>query len=341
MHKIKILLSIGIILVIESIFLVINLPNIRSSTVDSSQTNAEFSVIPIFTNLTSQQSNLQYFKLKVAPNKSYSLPIAINNLGPDRAYYEVSLTVAASNNKGIIDYASPSKVIKKNSLVDLSTGSNNQEVSVSSGNQKIVKFKIKIPRAGFAGTIAGGIYVKKKLSTIDKQNSAQRPLTLNQFAETVPVLLSENFEKPAKAKLTFGKISVFNAKRRITKLRLILNNASPTLFGNISLTAKIYKIRLFSKQLVLSRHYTNYQIAPFAPLSFILISKYPLERGNYQLTLNVKSGKFKQAFNNQYKIVKYSKNYQLIKRNSLLSWRCLLLYTIGLFIILISLRWWK
>lgn len=46
-----------------------------------------------------------------------------------------------------------------------------KKVTISPGSHKTIVFKIKIPKSGFPGIIAGGIYVRKELTANQKKSS--------------------------------------------------------------------------------------------------------------------------------------------------------------------------
>lgn len=314
----------------------------KMSSVNSSvvvESYPEFTALPIFTSLPEQQGSQQYFKLKVIPEKKYSLPVIINNTGKSSSSYSIKLLVAASNNKGHIDYASSPTLVQKNNLTNLAVNGANKKVTISPGSHKIIVFKIKIPKSGFPGIIAGGIYVRKELTANQKKAVLQHTVMLNQFAETIPVLLSEDFNNSVKTNLKISTITTSSSKKGINKLSLVINNSSPTLFGNTLITVKIYQLKIGLKKLVLSRNFRNLEFAPFAPLTLIVNTDRALKPGNYHFLMYVNSGKFSQSFNKKYKIVKDSKSYRLILKNDLLFNKSLLLYTIG-FVLFLYGSWW-
>ena len=108
-----------------------------------------------------------------------------------------------------------------------------QKVTVAAGQTKNITFNLKLPQDNIKGTVLGSVYVRK----VPKETAKSKGVGVrNAFAMTIPVIISEDFNK----KIT-PKLALTNAQMKsdtgVPKVVGEVSNQAPSMFGQIKVEA--------------------------------------------------------------------------------------------------------
>ncbi|MFD1671471.1 WxL protein host-binding domain-containing protein [Agrilactobacillus yilanensis] len=247
---------------------------------------------------------LDYFSLSVASNQIYPLTATVENLSSTETLdFSAQLITATTSSHGAINYTptklkrDPSaKVVLPELAVD---GVNQQNFTIGPKQKQTITFNLKIPADGITGTVLGSIYIHR----LDSPNQKKSSLTIdNQFAMVLPVAITQGPPVEIIPNLTLAGVTQTNIAGHAALIADI-HNASPVLFGQIQLNAKI----LQDNKTVLTQTDHNFQMAPNSTLGYnLLMPDKPLPKGRYLLKIRLTSGQ--KTFN-------LSKNFQITTTN--------------------------
>jgi antitoxin component of MazEF toxin-antitoxin module len=255
----------------------------------SAEEGADFTISPIFGEGQTDPA-VGYFSIKAENGGNYPLKLAIQNLNANEEQaFEVQLVRATTSNDGRINYT-PSKQQPVNdqllTLEELLPEKNShQKMTIQPNQSKEIKLELKIPKNGFEGTLLGSIYVKK----IPKPVHNSKGIGIrNAFAMTIPVIVSQNFEKKQTPKVTLTDAKI-EAETGIPKVVGVVANSSPVMFGKIHVNAWITKKDDDEK--LYEKSSDNYEMAPNSSFQYsIETEKHILKPGHYTYHLKMKSG---------------------------------------------------
>ncbi|KRM96141.1 hypothetical protein FC19_GL001214 [Liquorilactobacillus aquaticus DSM 21051] len=291
------------LIILLTLFCIFQTKVVYAKGATTSNTNAQFSITPQFTN---GQTNLRlgYYHMQVKKGGSYRLRVRIFNHNQySSVYFQAQLRNAATTTQGQINYAASQHLhhIPRNykPLPILSINGTKKRILVQAHSYKNVVFKLKVPTAGFRGTVVGGIYVTRQNTPTGTAQTKDYDEINNIFSMTLPVFLSQNFNSKYSPKLVLSKISSTSRNSRHAVLSVKVLNTSPVVFGAMRLNIKL----LSQKKVLYKKKLTNLQMAPYSklPLSLRLLNT-PKLKGTYSLTVVIHSGNFNKKIIQKFKI---------------------------------------
>ncbi len=251
---------------------------------------AQFNAMPILDDLPTVATQ-SFFNLQVTPNSTYELPVKLSNVSNETQQLTAQINNAQTGVNGIIDYSqSAAELLDPSaaSLANMVVGGRQQEVALAPGEQKIVKFPIKVPVTAFKGTVLGGITVVNQPAATTKSTFGSR----TQYAISVALTVAD--QPQPKARLTTGKVS-YNRNG----YQLSLRNEQPTLWHQAQATVTIHD----RKRQVAEYKYNNFSIAPRSAVTVVLPHK-RLPAGHYTYIFNLKAAKQMIAVKQEFTVKK-------------------------------------
>lgn len=230
-----------------------------------------------------------YFSIKGEKNTSYPVTVAVQNLTENETQdFDVQLVQATTSNNGHIDYTPSSKKMVAGglSLKDLVEDKKaTQKVTVAAGQTKNITFNLKLPQDNIKGTVLGSVYVRKVPHETAKSKGVG---VRNAFAMTIPVILSEDFNK----KIT-PKLELTNAQMKsdtgVPKVVGEVSNQAPSMFGQIKVDAWVTE-KGKSDKLYQSQS-EKYEMAPYSSFEYTIdTNNHLLKPGKYTYHMLMKSG---------------------------------------------------
>lgn len=229
-----------------------------------------------------QQSEASYYDLKVAPGSSQKLVLKLRNTSTKDIKVNVEANNGITNQNGAIDYSKHGeKLLGGPSFEELISKS--QKISLKPEEEKDVTFELKIPKAGFDGTVLGGFYCYEDTEGKEEQSTG---FTLNnKFAYTIGAKLICSGKKVqpdfALTKVTpgldNGYLTVFAD----------LENSQPILMSKLDMHATVTKK---GQKDVLKEMNKKVSFAPRTKFSLpISWNNDPLKKGTYELVIDLKN----------------------------------------------------
>jgi hypothetical protein len=228
-----------------------------------------------------QRSNASYYDLNVKPGTSQDLTIKLKNNSSRQVKVKVSGNNARTNQNGALDYSKhDQKLLGGPTFEEMISPP--QTVTLQPAAEQTVTFKLKIPAAGFDGTVLGGFYCYEDTKEQEEKNEGFS-LT-NKFAYTIGAQLtcSDAVIKPAFALtkvepgLDDGYLTIFAT----------LENSQPVLMSQMEMKATVTKK---GKDTPLREVQKTISFAPRTqfrlPISW---ENEPLKKGKYELVIQLK-----------------------------------------------------
>ncbi|MSD84682.1 DUF3324 domain-containing protein (plasmid) [Lactobacillus curvatus] len=270
--------------------LVCLLVGISSFTQDVHAEGAEFTVSPQY-GAGQTDTSLGYFSIKVEKGQSYPITVNVQNLNTQEANnFDAKLVVASTSNNGLIDYTpSHQKMVKTKApfLPDLAAkAERNQSFTLARGASKAITFNLKVPGKGLKGTLLGSVYVKR---TSNHETQKQGFGINNSFAMTVPVLISQDFDRKITPKLSLT-MAKLKANSGVPQVVGQIANSEPTMFGKIKLNAWVTK-KNQTKRLY-QKNANKLSMAPRSTFNYAIdTNNQILPEGQYTYHVKMVSGK--------------------------------------------------
>lgn len=230
-----------------------------------------------------------YFSIKGEQNESYPVTVAVQNLTENENQdFDVQLVQATTSNNGHIDYTPSSKKMIAGglSLKDLVEEKKaTQKVTVAAGQTKNITFNLKLPQDNIKGTVLGSVYVRK----VPKETAKSKGVGVrNAFAMTIPVIISEDFNK----KIT-PKLALTNAQMKsdtgVPKVVGEVSNQAPSMFGQIKVEAWVTEKGKTDK--LYQSQSEKYEMAPYSSFEYTIdTNNHLLKPGKYTYHMLMKSG---------------------------------------------------
>lgn len=293
--------------------------NFSSRAFAVSNSSAQFTINPVYSNLQRGPKNSGYFDLNVKKAKQANVQVRISNLNANqKVRFLVKVGDAITTDAGTIEYSNfqPERhLVGGNLRVSQLVESPQQKLTIMAGQSKVVTIKFKIPKTDFSGTLAGGVYVERLSNAKTKGKGI---ITKNHFAMTLPILLTKHPEAKRIAKMKLNGVSVKKGPIITAKL----SNVKPVIFGQLAIDARIMDAG--GKKTILAKKVVGYQVAPKSAFDF-LVSKNSkkLGPGKYLLDVAMQSGKRKWHFKSPFTVTA-SQAAPLTKRikisNSMILW---------------------
>lgn len=234
--------------------------------------------------------NSGYFNLLVKPGTKQALTVTLVNTTDAPKQLAVSVTDAYTQENGKVAY-DPHSVAKDGAVVRLSQiSSPSVNVNLIAHQGRTVTLYATIPASGWAGQVLGGIYVRD-LTDSSKQSSGQLAVQ-NAFSMVVGVQLQTSAELVAPV-LKMPTVTVGRTNQK-PALLAHLQNASPRLFGGMTVTTKVTKQG--AKGTLLTRTAKDQQMAPNSSYDFAVPSDTALTPGRYAVDVTAVAGAYRWHF---------------------------------------------
>lgn len=251
---------------------------------------AEFTVTPEY-GLGQTDASLGYFAIKAEKGQTYPITVNVQNLNMKKTNdFNAQLVAASTSNSGSIDYTpTHQKMVKTKAplLPDLvSKEARKQSLTLAPGASKKVTFKVKVPRAGFRGTILGSVYVKR-MSNNEPQKQGFG--IKNSFAMTIPIVMTQDFNRKITPKLTLTKTKLIS-NGGVPQVVGQIANHEPTMFGQIKMYAWITQKNDTKK--LYQKNAEKLAMAPRSTFNYAIETNNKiLPKGQYTYHVKMVSGK--------------------------------------------------
>ncbi|WP_125607205.1 DUF916 and DUF3324 domain-containing protein [Lapidilactobacillus bayanensis] len=234
------------------------------------------------------EKSANYFDLLIQPKQEQTLTLVLKNLANQTNKITVTPVAAYTNNNGIVDYqakVTTTQTAAKYQWTDL-VAPKSVTVNIPAKSTTNVNFKLKVPDDTFAGLIDGGF---RAMSTHDTTTAkVKNGMGIkNKYAMIIGATaqMSKTNVSPELKLNTVKPALVANT----TTLLVNLENIKPSLFGEMTVTAKVTK-RGSDKVLHAAKR-TNLSMAPMSNFNYqIDWNRERFKAGQYTLHLTAKSG---------------------------------------------------
>ncbi|MBO1090127.1 DUF916 and DUF3324 domain-containing protein [Enterococcus hirae] len=240
-----------------------------------------FSVSPIFSE-KQISSDLGYFYLTTEPNTTQEIKITVKSLRKEPTTISVHVNDAVTNDNVSVEYSNDTPELDdslKNPLSELlQVKENEQEITVSTFEEKIVTLTLTLPKDPFSGIKLGGIRFIEK-----PQEDESEGLT-NRYGYTVGVMLTQDNEPFNEgADLQLNEVGA-TLNRGMKVVYAMLQNPEPKLLGGLTIDATVYKEG--ETEPLLSETRQQLSVAPNSSFSyFIPWGIKDLKAGTYKLKM--------------------------------------------------------
>jgi len=230
-----------------------------------------------------------YFDLKVEPNKEQSLKVLIANTGSKPITVTAELNNAYTADSGVIGYDKYNAKLykaKNPSLTSLVDGKRKQVVSLQTGENKTVEFKVKSPSSEYAGIILGGVTTTASVSPTKSKNINIKNQV--RYVKGVVLRSKDDGVMPDMHLTSAAPKAVAGS----TGIAYTMDNTAPININKVSLKAEI---KHGDKTINYSAD--NLQIAPSSQFNYFIPIK-TLGSGTYKAHITLKnSDGFEKSFN--------------------------------------------
>ncbi len=252
------------------------------------QEGAGFTVTPVL-GKGQTDSAAGYFSIKGKKNESYPVTVAIQNLTEhEKQVFDVQLIQATTSNNGHIDYTPSSQKMMTGGLFlkDLvEDKKDTQKVTIAAGQTKNITFNLKLPQNNIKGTILGSVYVRK----VPQETAKSKGVGVrNAFAMTIPVIISEDFNKKITPKLELSNARL-KSDTGVPKVVGEVSNQAPSMFGQIKVEAWVTEKGKTDK--LYQSQSEKYEMAPYSSFEYTIdTNNHLLKPGKYTYHMIMRSG---------------------------------------------------
>lgn len=250
---------------------------------------SEFTISPIYGEGQTDKS-LGYFSIKSDNEKKIPIKINIQNLNTsESSEFEILIVPSTTTNNGRISYTPNEQKKASNELIQLndlfSKEDKYQKIKVEANKTKDITCNLIVPEEGIKGTVLGSIYVKK----IPKEKKTSNGMGIkNVFAMTIPIVISQDFEKKVAPKLSLTNVKI-KSDTGVPTIVGEVSNSAPAMFGEISINAWVTKKN--KDQKLYEKESANYEMAPNSVFEYgIETDNHLLKSGRYTYHMIMKSG---------------------------------------------------
>lgn len=186
--------------------------------------------------LTANQSDgvIDYFDIKLEPEKQQTLQVEIKNNTPERKAFTVAIENAITNDHGVIEYQHEVKKYDptlKNKFSDIAESK--KIIEIDAGKSANLDVLIQMPAEEFDGIILGGIRVSEQVVETKKTGIS------NVFSYVVPVKIKQN-DQVIPNRLNFQGVKIGQQTyENVVKAKL--QNPQPEILRELTIEAKLYK----------------------------------------------------------------------------------------------------
>ncbi|MBO0437452.1 DUF916 domain-containing protein [Vagococcus fluvialis] len=251
-----------------------------------------------------------YFDLKVTPNSQQELSFKVSNLSEKNSKIEVTLNPGWTNQNGVLSYAETDKKVDESMSFPITQliKENKKVIELKPLEEKIVNFKLEIPKKEFDGVIVGG-FVFKKLTTNKSQETQKTEVVLKNDIQLVKgIQLTEN------SKIIPEALNIKSAKAGIVNYRnaFILNfqNPQPRFIRDIDVKISVRKEK--KKDVLISEEKKINSMAPNSNVDLPVVYKEAIKPGKYVMEIELITGGLKEHKNLKFEVLK--KDYKEIKK---------------------------
>lgn len=250
---------------------------------------SEFTISPTYGEGQTDKS-LGYFSIKGDKGKKIPIKINIQNLNTsESSEFEILIVPATTTNNGRISYTPNEQKKASNELIQLddlfSKEDKYQKLKVEANETKEITCNLRVPEEGIKGTVLGSIYVKK----IPKEKKTSKGMGIkNVFAMTIPIVISQDFEKKVAPKLSLTNAKI-KSDTGVPTIVGEVSNSAPAMFGEINISAWVTKKD--KDQKLYEKESANYEMAPNSVFEYgIETDNHLLNSGRYTYHMIMKSG---------------------------------------------------
>ncbi len=243
-----------------------------------------------------------YYDLMVTPNQKQTLTVIVSNTGEQPKKIRVTPTNAITNQNGVIDYSPQKKDYSYDaSLTTPFTGmvGKEQVVEVQAGESKEVPFELTVPETPFNGLVLGAFVAEIADEDDKKEEQDSGVKIVNKFQLVKAVMLRQN-EEEVSPELQLNEVKPALVSYR-TAVTANLQNTEPTMFGKMTVDAKIAKKG--QTEVLKQETKENLEMAPNSNFDYpIMWGNQRLEAGNYTLSLTATAGEKNWEFTQDFTI---------------------------------------
>ncbi|WP_196498344.1 DUF916 and DUF3324 domain-containing protein [Lacticaseibacillus paracasei] len=271
-------------------FLLLTIAKPVNLTQAATQQESSFSVT---TNQNTYQRNteLPYFDLLMGPGKTTTLSVNVINNDEATHRYTISINRAVTNTNTIIDYGQT----KSEPMVGLNQKFNmtsivsprTQKITIPGHQQKVVKFKVTMPKITLKGVLLGGVHVRQEIEKKEESGYTNR-------FNFVTTLLMRQSNKSTKANLRLNKVSV--TTNNIGVINASLTNTTAAYLTDLTIKSSLFNANNSEKVIAESKQKAR-SVAPNTKFNYQLpLRKRKLKSGHYILDLTIVSKKTEQTW---------------------------------------------
>ncbi|WP_169302744.1 DUF916 and DUF3324 domain-containing protein [Lacticaseibacillus paracasei] len=271
-------------------FLLLTIVKPANLTQAAIQQESSFSVT---TNQNTYQQNteLPYFDLLMEPGKTTTLSVNVINNDVATHRYTISINRAVTNTNTIIDYGQT----KSEPMVGLNQKFNmmsivsprTQKIAIPGHQQRVVKFKVTMPKITLKGVLLGGVHVRQEIEKKEESGYTNR-------FNFVTTLLMRQSNKNAKANLRLNKVSV--KTNNIGVINASLTNSTAAYLTDLTIKSSLFNANNSEKLIAESKQKAR-SVAPNTKFNYQLpLRKQKLKSGHYILDLTIVSKKTEQTW---------------------------------------------
>ncbi len=160
-----------------------------------------------------------------------------------------------------------------------------QKVTVAAGQTKNITFNLKLPQDNIEGTVLGSVYVRKVPQEIAKSKGVG---VRNAFAMTIPVIISEDFNKKIAPKLELTNAQM-KSDTGVPNVVGEVSNQAPSMLGQIKVKAWVTEKGKMDK--LYQSQSEKYEMAPYSSFEYAIdTNNHLLKPGKYTYHMLMKSG---------------------------------------------------
>lgn len=219
------------------------------------------------------------FKLKANPGKKLLVEVDVKNTSNTRLDMEASVQDSATNNQGIINYASKKEGLDK--VLSLKTLADYKEKFQLEPNKvKRLAVEIEVPKKAFKGIMLGGLMIKQ----LPKKSSKE--MIRNSFSYVIPIMMMENETTLTAAPEIVSVIPDLSTEKHV--LKVTVANPVPNIVPGIKYSVDVKKYN--SDTVLQSEGLPDIALAPNNEFTHSLVLKKAIDKpGKYKATIKMQS----------------------------------------------------
>lgn len=244
-----------------------------------------------------------YYDLKLAPDEEEALVVTVKNNSDKELTIEVDVDKATTNSNGVVEYKNSDQHQSAKLTYDLAklVTASTKEVKLGPDQAQDVTFKVRQPKEGFAGVIAGGINFTQETTETEASAAKSSVAIRNQYSYSIALVLHGE-QDLSKHEVTAGAVKVDQANGR-NKIYFPIANETAAFLNKVNVTGEVFKKG--ESQALFSEKVTDAQVAPNSIYEYPIGTKEtPLVPGQYTAKIAVESKGEKWSFTKDFEITK-------------------------------------